>query len=77
MSKDAFDIVERLEREFAQSKSYAEIGKRYGINRGLVWQIINNGHVPQDPEIRRKLGLPRIDTITQYRSQDGQFTKRG
>ena len=44
--------------------SYAQIADEYGVNKGIIWKILNEeGYEPQDPEIRRRLGFPQVAEV--------------
>ena len=38
--------------------SYRLIGEAYGVNKGIVWKIVNSDYEPQTYEIRAAFGLP-------------------
>lgn len=52
--------------------SYAEIGKLYGVNKGIIHMILYKDYEPDDPEIRYKLGLdgPPIEIVRRVARRD-------
>jgi len=73
MSSKTSDIQKRLRAELANGETYASLGRKYGVNRGLIWQIVNRDHEPKDSEIRRRLGLAQIVEIRLRRDARGRF----
>jgi len=62
------NIPNRL-RKALETKSYGEIARQYGVSKGMVWRIVNEGYEPQDNTIRAKLGY-ELKVIVKI-SQDG------
>jgi hypothetical protein len=46
-----------------------------GVSFGTL-NAIYHGREPQEPTLRRKLGLPTIEMIPQVRNSAGRFSKR-
>jgi len=46
------------------------------ISKGALWKFINTDYVPTSSIIRRKLGIPKLELISQYRNPLGRFIKR-
>lgn len=68
------DEIRKMQRA---EKSYREIGERYGVNKGVIWMVLNRNYEPKRRDIRRKLGLEDItvDFIKQVRGPNGKFVK--
>lgn len=67
-----FETIEDLKDYFEEIKpyySYAEIGKAYGVNKGIVWKIMKKEYEPDTYEIRVAFGLPvrvLVQTVNGY-----------
>jgi len=55
--------------------SYRDIGEKYGVNKGIIHFVLNNGYEPKRKDIRRKLGLEdlTVEFIRQIRTSKGTF----
>jgi len=51
------NLRERLDLEYNVFGSYGKLARHYGVSKGLIYKIIQFGHIPTKPEIRKKLGL--------------------
>lgn len=52
-------IISSLKTEYEKNgNSYGVLAKKYGINKGEVWRIINRGKFPEDIDKRNRLGFP-------------------
>ena len=50
----------RLEELLASGMSYSRVAAQFGVNKGLVWLIVNQGFEPKRADIRKRLGYPII-----------------
>lgn len=76
-------VLEEVQREIRKLRdaelSYGKIGKLYGVNKGIIHRVLNQGYEPKDEKLRKRLGLdgPTIGFIRQIRGQNGTFVKNG
>ena len=54
------NLRERLDLEYNVFGSYGKLAQHYGVSKGLIYKIIQFGHIPTKPEIRKRLGLIEI-----------------
>lgn len=48
-------------RAYKRLGNWRKVGEKYGLkHHRYVWDLAVNGIVPVNPEIRHKLGLPRV-----------------
>ncbi len=57
------NLQKTLDLEYRDFGSYGKLAKHYGVNKGLIYKIIQFGHIPSKPEIRKKLRLPEIKKV--------------
>lgn len=62
MSTDE-NLRERLDLEYNVFGSYGALAKHYGVSKGLIYKIIQFGHIPSKPGIRKKLKLPELKKV--------------
>ena len=62
MSTDE-SLRERLDLEYNVFGSYGALAKHYGVSKGLIYKIIQFGHIPSKPGIRKKLKLPELKKV--------------
>ena len=80
------NLRERLDFEYNVYGSYGGLSRHYGVSKGLIYKIIQFGHIPTKPEIRKNLNLPEKKTIEacikcgryhiQKRCSGGKYKKR-
>lgn len=59
-----------------EKRSYQYIADIFGVNKGIIWAIINDGYIPKSDEIKKKLGLdtePEIIIVKRHRDKLGRF----
>ena len=49
------------------------MAKHLGLNKGIIWYIVNTDYEPKRQDIRRKLGLPERIVMERYRGERGRF----
>lgn len=71
------EVIAEIQQMRDDKKSYGYIGNKYEVNKGIIYKMLNEGYVPQDKRIRRKLGLEdfTVDFIRQTRTSKGTFAK--
>ena len=73
------DALKAQLREFTgklQDKTYDELAVELDVSKGALWKFIHTDYVPTSSIIRRKLGIPEPEFISQYRNPQGQFERR-
>lgn len=50
----------RLLRAYTRLGAWRLVGRELGVNHGYLVALVRHGKVPQDPGIRKKVGLPRV-----------------
>jgi len=59
-----------------QGKTWRDVADDYDVNVAVIWRIYNENYEPKNQEIRKRLGLPEIIEIKQYRDpKTGLFVK--
>ena len=62
-AKDA-QCIERaqkaLKKAYIRHVSWRGVAQEYGVNQSYIWRLVTNGMVPKNPDIRYRLGLPRV-----------------
>ncbi len=60
----------------AQSNiTYQDLEDYFGVSKGLIWKIINEGHTPVDERLRERLGWPEMVVIYHHRDKQGRFVR--
>lgn len=57
------DLRIRLASE-ATRTSWGALAGFYGVNKGILWRIANQGYEPKRPTIRQALGLPPLVSLS-------------
>lgn len=55
-------VAVQMRKAHSSLGSWRAVGRKYGITPALA-RLISLGHVPTDPAIREKLGLPALATV--------------
>jgi len=53
-------IQERLLKDYDVLGTWAKVGQKWGLNKGLAFMIAKKNYEPKDPHLRHKLGLPAL-----------------
>ena len=74
-------FIERLIAEIQDKRdageSYHSIGQYYGVNKGIIWAILNSDYEPQDNSTRRRLGLPVSPTVNFFKQDEWEWVRVG
>ena len=55
-------------------KSWDAVGNALGVNKAVAWRYANElGWEPKREDLRKALGLPKLDVIEHVRLKDGTF----
>jgi hypothetical protein len=66
-SVDVLTMQRTLQDDYDKMGTWELVGKKYGLNRGMVHRIAVHGYDPVNPDIRHKLGLaPRPVPVNIY-----------
>jgi len=52
--------VKRLKKAYLRHASWRGVAGECGVNVRYVWQLVQRGTVARNPDIRLKVGLPRV-----------------
>ena len=50
-------VVLAMLDSFQELGSYGKVGKKFGVNKGIVWQLCNDPDYLPGKKIRKKLGI--------------------
>jgi hypothetical protein len=69
------DVKAEILKMRKEGESYKNIGDSYGVNKGIIYLILNNDYEPKNKRLRKKLGLEgfRVNFIKQIRTSKGTF----
>ena len=52
--------VKALKKAYLRHTSWRMVAQEFGVNQSYIWRLVTNGMVPKNPDIRYRLGLPRV-----------------
>lgn len=55
--------------------NWAFLARKYGVDRVVMWRLVNNDYEPRKRDIRRKLGLQEVIHQSIVRDAAGRFTR--
>ena len=67
------EVKAELTRRVREVEGYTALAKHLGLNKGIIWYIVNTDYEPKRQDIRRKLGLPERIVMERYRGERGRF----